>query len=95
MGTLNRKVQLQYLVLYFIAVMVAWAVTTVFIDLEKFWYFWDYKGYWEQWTQLVYLFQTDLSALFKTIGQSINESDYNVTPIIVPAILAACIDVFF
>ena len=88
------KTPMRYLIPYAFSIIAVWLLTLLYIEREQFWYFWDYKGFWDQYSTLIIYFETDIKSFISTIKDSITSSDYNVTPVVVPAILSSYLDAF-
>lgn len=75
---------------YILSVPVIVFVILSRMDLENFWYFWDFKGYWTTWENLLNLLQTEKFSDFVTyVFKNIREDDYNVFPIVIPVLFSS------
>lgn len=66
-----------------LAIVLANAFVVLFVNHERYIYFWDYANYWDKYVTLGKLFTNSSLTVFKEVWRSIRHDTYNFLPVLV------------
>ena len=74
----------------------AWVLIPIFVVLQTLYfirheqsiYFWDFNGYWRSWENFLLLLKDKPNDVMNSILSSVMSDDYNILPIVIPALFS-------
>lgn len=77
-------------------ILSAWILIPIFVALQTLYfirheqniYFWDFNGYWRSWENFVALLKDKPNDALNNVALSVMSDDYNILPIVIPALLS-------